>query len=93
MLPVVWLESANEDLSQIISYISEHNPSAAMALAERLIEDGENLGLLPALYRRGRVLGTHEFVSHPNYILVYRKTLVAIEILNVLHARRQYPPH
>lgn len=30
-------------------------------------------------------------VSHPNYILVYRHTVLAIEILNVLHARQQYP--
>lgn len=91
MLPVVWLESADEDLQAIVSYIRERNPSAALALAERLIEDADNLGLLSALYRRGRVAGTHEFVSHPNYILVYRQTLTAIEILNVIHARQRYP--
>jgi toxin ParE1/3/4 len=49
------------------------------------------LGILPVQYRRGRVAGTHELVSHPNYILVYRHTVLAIEILNVLHARQQYP--
>jgi toxin ParE1/3/4 len=42
-------------------------------------------------YRRGRVAGTHEFVSHPNYVIVYRRTLTAIEILNVAHSRQEYP--
>jgi plasmid stabilization system protein ParE len=39
----------------------------------------------------GRVAGTHEFVSHPNYIIVYRRTLIAVEILNIVHSRQQYP--
>ena len=91
MLPVVWLESADEDLNAIVAYIRERNPTAALSLAERLIEDADNLGILPAHYRRGRVPGTHEFVSHPNYILVYRRTLTVIEILNVIHARQRYP--
>ena len=32
-----------------------------------------------------------QFVSHPNYILIYRVTTVAVEILNVVHSRQQYP--
>jgi len=42
-------------------------------------------------HRRGRVAGTHEFVSHPNYVLVYRRTLELVEVLSVVHARQQYP--
>jgi toxin ParE1/3/4 len=37
------------------------------------------------------VAGAHEFVSYPNYIIVYRRTLVAIKILNIVHSRQQYP--
>jgi toxin ParE1/3/4 len=55
------------------------------------VEDADALGLLPAQYRRGRVAGTHELVSHPNYILVYRYTVTQNEVLNVMHARQQYP--
>ena len=91
MLPVIWTDEANEDLAQVVEYIAERNPRAAMDLAHRLIEDADNLGILPATYRRGRVAGTHEFVSHPNYILIYRKTTKAVEIVNVLHAKRRYP--
>ncbi|MFN5348173.1 MAG: type II toxin-antitoxin system RelE/ParE family toxin [Polaromonas sp.] len=91
MLPVVWLDCALQDLQAITEFIAESNPTAAQRLVDRLIEDADSLGVLPVQYRRGRIAGTHELVSHPNYILVYRHTVVAIEILNVIHARQQYP--
>lgn len=91
MLPVVWLDSALHDLQTITEFIAESNPVAAQQLVDRLIEDADSLGVFPAQYRRGRVAGTHELVSHPNYILIYRHTVLAIEILNVVHARQQYP--
>jgi plasmid stabilization system protein ParE len=37
------------------------------------------------------VPGTREAVVHPNYILVYRVTADAVEIVNLVHARREYP--
>ena len=60
MLPVVY--SAVEDLQSIVDFVAEANPQAAYKLAAQLIEDADNLGVLPAQYRRGRVAGTHEFL-------------------------------
>jgi toxin ParE1/3/4 len=91
MLPVVWLEPALLDLTAITEYIADRNPAAAIKLNYRLQEDAELLGELPALFRRGPVPGTRQFVSHPNYILIYRVTTVAVEVLNVVHSRQQYP--
>jgi toxin ParE1/3/4 len=91
MLPIVWLDSALDDLSSITEYIADKTPKAAYQLNDKLRDDAELLGQPHIQYRAGRVLGTHEFVSHPNYIIVYRRTLVAIEILNVVHSRQQYP--
>ena len=40
---------------------------------------------------RARVAGTREAVVHPNYILVYRVTGEAVEIVRLVHSRQQYP--
>jgi len=44
------------------------------------------------MYRRGRLPDTREAVEHPNYILIYEVGIVAVEVLNVIHSRRGYPP-
>lgn len=91
MLPVTWSASALDNLTDIVTYIAERNPLAADRL-QQLIE----AAIVPAaehpyLYRPGRVAGTREVVVHPNYILVYRVTAEAVEVLAVLHARQEYP--
>ena len=91
MLLVVWLESALDNLSRITEYIADRNAKAAYQFNDKLRDDAPLLGQLHIHYRSGRVAGTHEFVSHPNYTIVYRRTLIAIEILNVVHSRQQYP--
>ena len=91
MLPVIWLGSALDDLGQITGYIADFNPQAASRLNAKLHDDAQALGQAMVQYRRGRVSGTHEFVSHPNYVIIYRRTLAAVEILNVLHTRQEYP--
>ena len=88
---LVWRESARAEFTHIVRYIAERNPSAA-ARIRRLIEDAVlPLPKHPLMARAGRVPGTRELVAHPNYIVVYRVTENAIEIVNVLHARQQYP--
>jgi len=37
------------------------------------------------------VAGTREAVVHPNYILIYRVLDDRVEVVNVVHARQQYP--
>jgi toxin ParE1/3/4 len=43
------------------------------------------------MYRPGRADGTREAVIHSNYLLIYRLVLDTVEIVNVVHARRDYP--
>lgn len=90
-LSIVWLDEAESQLLDILSYIADRNPTAAARIND-LIEEGVNRAAsMPYLYRRGRVEGTREAVVHPNYIVVYKVTSVSIEITGVIHARRQYP--
>lgn len=90
-MPVEWRPEAQAALRQILGYIAEHNPEAASNLHEDIEQATSALINHPYLYRHGKLAGTREIVVHPNYIVVYRVTLTAIEILNVLHSRRQYP--
>ncbi|MDQ7986724.1 type II toxin-antitoxin system RelE/ParE family toxin [Pseudomonas sp. G34] len=91
MLPIVWRATARDDLLQIIRYIANEDPLAARQLKERLESAVLPLAEHPYLYRFGRVPGTRELIAHPNYILVYRVAADAVEVVNVLHARQQYP--
>lgn len=91
MLPIVWLQAAVNDLSSIILYISNENPSAARRLKSRLQAAPLPLAEHPYLFPLGRVSGTRELVAHPNYIIVYRIASDRVEIVNVLHSRQTYP--
>lgn len=93
MLPIVWLPSADEDLERIITYIAEVNPAAARKLKNRLEDVLLPLSEHPYLHRPSdRVQGLRELVAHPNYVLVYRVAANSIEVVNVVHARQEYPP-
>ena len=87
----MWSEGAERDIGDILDFISRDSEQAARRLKERIDQ-----AILPALqhpymFRQGRVPGTREIVAHPNYVVVYRVTLEQIEIVGVVHARRDYP--
>ncbi|RMM06892.1 hypothetical protein ALQ84_200286 [Pseudomonas caricapapayae] len=87
---VEWRPEARADLWSILNYITDQNPMAAERLNQTIEAATTALPQHPYLYRFGQVSGTREMVVHPNYVVVYRVT-DRIEIVNVLHARQQYP--
>lgn len=91
MLPIVWLDDAIADLMEIVTYIAAKDPDAARRLKIRLEESPLALADHPYLHPIGRTPGTREVVAHPNYILIYRITATRIEVVTVVHARREYP--
>ncbi|WP_299314751.1 type II toxin-antitoxin system RelE/ParE family toxin [uncultured Halomonas sp.] len=91
MLPVEWRPQARQSLWAILDYLGDRNPYAAEALYRTIEETTEALPQHPYLYRPGRVSGTREAVVHPNYLVIYRVTSDHIAIVNVLHARQEYP--
>ncbi|MBS1042329.1 type II toxin-antitoxin system RelE/ParE family toxin [Gluconobacter cerinus] len=92
MLPIVWTETADEDLAIITEYIGENNIGAAERMWYRLRSCVLPLSAHPYLYPISeRVPGLREIVAHPNYIILYRVTATSVEIINVVHARRQFP--
>lgn len=88
---LIWLPSARRDLEATVQYIADRNFDAAQSLKDVIEACAERLPDYPFLHRPGRVAGTREAVVHPNYILVYRVTADAVEIVSLVHTRRQYP--
>ena len=91
MLSVIWRESAVQALEDIADYISLRNPLAALKIKKQIEVSVLPLAEHPYLFRPGRVPGTREVVAHPNYIVVYAVRAAHVEVIDVLHARMQYP--
>lgn len=86
-----WRPEARAALREIISFIAERNLVAAFSLSDEIEHATSALPQHPYLHRHGKVAGTREMVVHPNYVVIYRVTSSAIEIISVLHSRQQYP--
>ena len=91
MLPVEWTIQATRDLIDIVSYIEQRNPIAAHEMHDLFVQAADKLPQMPYLFRRGRVGGTREYVVHPNYILIYEVKAHSIDVVRLLHAKREYP--
>ena len=91
-MKVVWSEPAEAHLDAIIEYISRDNVQAALELDDKLHDAADSLLKFPNRGRRGRVVGTREFVACSPYLLIYVVDSDSITIVGVIHASQQYPP-
>lgn len=88
-----WRPQASADLLEIVAYIADDNPDAAQELKDEIEDKAEKLPDHPKLYKLSpRVKGMRELVVRSNYVLLYRETPDLVEVVNVLHARRKWPP-
>lgn len=91
-MKVVWVSQARQDLAEIVLYIAEDNPLAAMELDEDILSATDALLQFPHLGRQGKVKGTRELIIRENYVIVYVAAGDEARILAVVHASRQWPP-
>jgi toxin ParE1/3/4 len=79
-------------LAQIIRYVAEVNVPAARRLRQVLMDPVLPVSEHPYLYRQSQTItAMREIVAHPNYIVYYRVTASCIEVVNVIHTRREFP--
>lgn len=90
-MQIVWRPEAQTALIDLISYIAQHDPAASRRMLARIVESVEPARQYPNIGRIGRASGTREIVAHPNYIVIYRVLNDTVEVVDVLHARQQYP--
>jgi toxin ParE1/3/4 len=89
---LIWLDTAEQDLRYIFTYIAEDDVQAAEMILERIIHTAETICHFSHLGRTGRVTKTRELVvTRTPYIIVYRIKQTTVEILTVLHSSRKYP--
>ena len=77
---------------EIVAFIADDNPDAAQALKDEVEAKVNDLPAHPKLYKPSlRVPGLRELVVRSNYIVLYRESPELVEIVNLIHARRQWP--
>ncbi len=85
----------DEDLFEIATYIAMDNPGAAMAFLDAVEETFDDLGRTPGLGRHRRFssprlagIRSWRVKGFPNYIIFYRESPRALEIIRILHGAR-----
>ena len=64
----------------------------ARRLRQVLMESVVPVSEHPYLFRQSQTIpAMREIVAHPNYIVYYRVTASCIEVVNVIHTRREFP--
>jgi plasmid stabilization system protein ParE len=91
-LPIVWADQAREIFLEYLFFISEKDQGAAERLFEQVERSLEPVSYFPYSGRPGRVPGTREIVSHPNYITIYEIHDNCIVIVDFTHVKKLYPP-
>ena len=91
MLRLEWSTPAADELEAAQDYYHGLNPMAARLMARRIVDAAKRLREQPQIGRLGLRDGTREWVvSRTPYVLVYRLTPQAVEILHVWHAAQDW---
>ncbi|MGH7056038.1 MAG: type II toxin-antitoxin system RelE/ParE family toxin [Stellaceae bacterium] len=81
-------------LEDVYEWIARDTPAAAQRTVARIRAAVERLAATPGLGRPGRVAGTRELVvTGTPYIVAYRTTDEAVQVITVLHGARKWPDH
>ncbi len=91
-MTVFWASAAEQDRADIIDYISQDNPLAAIRMDEFFAEAAGRLAEYPQLGKTGLIPGTRELIPHESYRLVYEVQDNTVWILALVHTARMWPP-
>jgi len=92
-MKIIWSPTAGTKIKEILDFISEDNPDAAISLIDQFETKVEKLKQNP---ESGRALPEikndkiREVVVHKNYGIIYEINPDSIEILTVRHFRQNF---
>lgn len=87
-----WTFPANNDLLEILEYIWQDNPDAAVRMDAQVHEAAQSLLSFPNKGQVGRIPGTRELFITRRYKLIYEVDVDVVRILTIIHTARQWPP-
>ena len=87
---IVILDEAQADLAAIDRYIRRDDPAAARRTLREIRDRIRLLADQPELGRGGRWPNARELIVPP-YVIPYRVRNETVEVLRVLHGRREWP--
>lgn len=82
---ITFTAAAGADLARIREYIGQKNPAAANRVAVQLLAACDRLEYLPERGRPGLVSGTRELSTAWPYVIVYRVTPDAVQVVRIWH--------
>jgi toxin ParE1/3/4 len=91
-MKVLWTLSAEQDRADIVDFIANDNPLAAIRMDELFSAAVGRLAEHPLLGRSGQIPGTRELIPHESYRLVYEVRADTVWILTLVHTARLWPP-
>lgn len=89
---VLWTLSAEQDRADIVDFIAQDNPLAAIRMDERFGIAVGRLAEHPLMGRPGQIAGTRELIPHESYRLVYEVQADTLRILALVHTAHLWPP-
>lgn len=89
---VLWALSAEQDRADIVDFIAQDSPLAAIRMDEIFSAAAGRLAEHPLLGRAGQIPGTRELIPHESYRLVYEVRADTVWILTLVHTARLWPP-
>lgn len=87
-----WDSRAIDDLRDILDYIEDRNPTAALRTYQLISGSVSQLATHPFIGRVGRVEQTREMIVNGTpYLVAYGLEEDTVTIIAVLHATRRWP--
>ncbi len=89
---IEWTVSAGNDRENLIEYIAQDSPTAALNQLDEIERQTDRLAEYPKLGRPGRMKGTRELVvNRTSFIAVYRIKSDTVQVLRLLHGAQKWP--
>jgi toxin ParE1/3/4 len=90
---VIYSPDAISDLAEIVRFVAQDDPQAALRLGKQLADDADSLGRLPYRFPTFRRRANVRKLVTGQYLILYRivQTAKVVEILRFWHGARGTP--